>query len=843
MTIEINFAGSTIRKPGVYSKSIIKQAGGFPLLGASIVGIVGEAVGGAPGSGTGEGVQTYGSSQMSDIVDKYKEGPIVEACRALINPARDARVPGGADYIRIYKTNQSTQAEGTVQNESATTSDLYNINSKNYGLEENLIYYYISEGTTTDRDCLLTSSPITFPVTFVAGDTLVLTINGAVYTFTTNVTAGVKNTVADVVDSLNTDGEWAPSRPIIASAGTVANTIVLTMDSSNAALDEYNAMHEYSVCQRIGVGPTLADWAINLGEKLFFIDRVQFNADGTVDGTFGVADVTELSMGMLVTVDDNNSGPIDGVITDISGSAPNYVIQLNYGNIDLSAYTTAPGVLAQVYTDGSIMDLDTLEITEGTGGPTRGHRGTRIWTVGRNTELETLEENDNDVMFRVFYLGTGTACTMTIQDVAGVRTLTTTVAGGPGGEDLSIILRNYTIQELTDYIGNQASGVYQVYPVYGNKAGQTAEILDYYNTIDIKTMPLDVKAINWEIINIANNQSQLIEIELQTNIYGQLETIASTAKEFLSGAVRGASTNTNFQNGFDALLQERCNTVIPLISQDASNDITDGVTDASSTYTIESVNLMADTHCRTASNTINRSERNCYVSYLSNSFAACRLASETLNSEYTSMSIQEVKDYDLDGTVIWKQPYILSCMGAGTQLGTAIGMPITFKQPNILGIRHDDFDCNDPSDISFAIKSGLLVAEEPDVGGFRFVVGNTTYIKDANGVYNRISVMEAAHYVAYNLRQQIESLYIGNKLNNVDASAESVKTSVIALMTKFRDDDIIIGDDTNNGLGYKGLSVRVDGNIIYVDITITPVPGIDFVLTTLTIDTVKAIIE
>ncbi|GAF75159.1 unnamed protein product, partial [marine sediment metagenome] len=57
------------------------------------------------------------------------------------------------------------------------------------------------------------------------------------------------------------------------------------------------------------------------------------------------------------------------------------------------------------------------------------------------------------------------------------------------------------------------------------------------------------------------------------------------------------------------------------------------------------------------------------------------------------------------------------------------------------------------------------------------------------------------------------------------------------------DAEIIVGDDTNNGLGYKGLSVRVEGSIIYVDITITPVPGIDFILATITVNSAQSISE
>jgi len=831
MAIENYFGGATILKPGMYTRSRIKQVGGFPLLGASIVGIVGEAVGGAPGSTDGEGVQTYASTEMADLADKYISGPIVEAARALISPGRDSRIPGGANYIRIYKTNQSTQGSSTIQNISATSADLFDIDSINYGADENLIYYYVSEGTVEDTDAILTSGVITFPVTLVLGDELVIEVDGTDYTYTVAASAGVQANITALMAALNNAAEWSLSKPVIFTEGSVSDTLVATMDNANAALDEYNAMDEYSVFNRLLGSPVTT----NLAYKCNFVDTVAFNGNGSALGTFTVAASTGLSAGQFVTIYDDDSPEIRALVTSVTGTAPTVTITVDNGLTNLTAYTTASN--AAVYIQGSVVNLSTLAVSEGEAGPSRGYRGSRIITVGRNASIETLDENDVDTMLRIWYVGTGTACTMAISDVTGVRTLATTVTGGGGSEDLDIALGDYTIQELSDYINNFASGVYSAVAVYGNKAGQNSDVLDYYNAIDIYTMPLEVKAINWEILTIVNNQSEYINFELQTNIYGALETITSTLKEFLTTAVAGASTNSNFQDGFDALLQVRCNTIVPLVSQDATDDITDGVTDASSTYTIDSINLMTDTHCRTASNIVNRSERNGYVSFLDDDFEVCRQKAEDLNSEYTSFVIQESQGLDVDGNTVWQQPYMLACKCAGMQAGSEVGTPITYKQPNITGIRHDDFDPQTQYDK--AIKSGILFVEEPDYGGFRVVVGNTTYGKDSNGTLNRISVMESAHYVSYNLRKQIEQIYVGRKMGSAEASGESIKTTVIAMMTSFKDAEIIVGDDTNDGLGYKNLSVRIDSNVIYIDVTITPVPGIDFVFGTIVIDTVK----
>jgi len=49
----------------------------------------------------------------------------------------------------------------------------------------------------------------------------------------------------------------------------------------------------------------------------------------------------------------------------------------------------------------------------------------------------------------------------------------------------------------------------------------------------------------------------------------------------------------------------------------------------------------------------------------------------------------------------------------------------------------------------------------------------------------------------------------------------------------------IVGDDTNDGLGWKDLFVTINGNTATVEITITPVQGIDFILNKITLDNIR----
>ena len=141
MAITRNFNGASLRKPGARSRTQVNLAGGFPLAPTGIVAIIGEALGGQPGASAG--VQTFTSEQIRDIVDTYKSGPIVDAARLLVNPARDPRVTNGASIIRVYKTNASTQAALALSNGTTT---LFNLTSKNYGDDENLISVKVEAG-------------------------------------------------------------------------------------------------------------------------------------------------------------------------------------------------------------------------------------------------------------------------------------------------------------------------------------------------------------------------------------------------------------------------------------------------------------------------------------------------------------------------------------------------------------------------------------------------------------------------------------------------------------------------------------------------------------------------
>jgi hypothetical protein len=448
----------------------------------------------------------------------------------------------------------------------------------------------------------------------------------------------------------------------------------------------------------------------------------------------------------------------------------------------------------------------------------------KLITITKQGKKETLSENPCDIQMQLQYTGANPTATLAINNATKVATISA------GADSMTISLANKTIDDLVQIIDN--SPVFTASTTLKMAKYKAASDLDPITTAaDIKTAAKNLFAQQKEIADIINAESELVFADMILNVEG---TLANVTKKFLAGGAKGASTNSGFQAGFDALLAMRCNTVVPLISRDAADLIPEGLTDPSSTFDVASVNLQALTHCITASNTKNRSERNSYLS-VKDTFAASQDAAQDLNHERASMLFQDVEALNSEGEIVQLDPWAAACMVAGIQAGTPVGTPATFKRINANGIMHNDY--NSKTQIDLAIDAGLIPLEELETGGFRVVVQNSTYGVDPNFVYNRPSVLYAADYVAYNLRQQLEAIFIGEKAKT--GTAEAIKNTVISIMSSFLSEEIIVGDDTNDKLGWKDLLVTIAGNTAKVDITITPVQGIDFVLATITLDDIR----
>lgn len=913
MAIRINFNGASIAKPGAYSKTSVNLTGGFPVAPAGIVGIVGEADAGAPGSSDDIRNNFYSPSQFADVVDKYKSGPIVDAFRLLIAPSNDDRVVNGANRIYVYKTNASTKATGTLPTAFGTLS------SKNYGLDANSISFqtllaqaeqgpqfadfnFIPDANTAGALGVRVNGGAVQPVTISSAmlpDAFVAAFNVAVTGVTASggdetdiidagnigdnitiaVTSGLTATVT-IGTSWNVTpaiGEtiYIPAGSVIAGGGSenVGGWLVTAATSSTITIKKLSdtlvsgtnvgpiaivgatdirsfekISLQYDATTPNGVGATV-EMFDNAGAVPFedFIyggtDREVLNNTLVIDGS-----TLELNVisGAAVEIEISSAFaalPVAGdIVTILPGSILAGGSNQNVGNYLVTASTSS--VISCSKYSGTPVTVAATDITATTNLQVfRGFISTAdiplVVTsdleekiqISLNRDIDSFSEDSTSLGGNIALLigYDGTTATCTINSVNMILT----VVGGSGASQ-TIKLSDYeTIQALVSYINSLTGFTAQA----GNNVigSQSPSILDQVSAVGIcaqfgGSLAGRIKKDSIEVQEFFDN-STLVDITRLS--FAGLPDVQATAT-YLAGGLKGGTTAASASAGIDAMQKVRINSLVPLFSRDATDDILDELTEPSSSYQIDAIHAAAKSHCILMSNTLSRSERNCYLSY-KGTFVDSMAKATALASARVSLSIQDVQILKTDGTLGFVAPWGMSAIAAGMQAGAPIGEPMTFKFINVSSIQHSDFDPLTQYDA--AIDAGILFAEVPQQGGVRIVVGNTTYGMDASFVYNRISVVYAADTVAFNLRQQLESIFVGR--STVVADAQSIKNTATSILSTFREAGLIVGDDTNGGRGYKNLEVKVEDNKALLSVTITPVQGVDFVLADIVLDNTR----
>lgn len=310
---------------------------------------------------------------------------------------------------------------------------------------------------------------------------------------------------------------------------------------------------------------------------------------------------------------------------------------------------------------------------------------------------------------------------------------------------------------------------------------------------------------------------------------------------YLSGGAKGATNSAEIVQALSKFEKFRVNSIVPLMSRDASADVADQLTDPASSYTIAGIHQAVKTHLSLMSTTKKKSERQGYLSF-KGSYAAAKTQIATMAAARIQMVIQDVRQADSEGNIKWFQPWAGAALLAGARGGSPIGNPMTFKYFNMSGIRQTgqpmstpeqdiivDFDPDTMYDD--AIQNALTFWEAPQTGGYRLVVDNTTYNKDGNWVYNRGNVLYAADVLAYDFRNQLENIYVG--LKNTVSAAEIKSTCEAILATYLAQGITVSTSDAKNG--FKQLVVQINGNTVNVSVVVKLVEGIDFVLADITL--------
>jgi hypothetical protein len=307
---------------------------------------------------------------------------------------------------------------------------------------------------------------------------------------------------------------------------------------------------------------------------------------------------------------------------------------------------------------------------------------------------------------------------------------------------------------------------------------------------------------------------------------------ADALPTFLSGGSVGATNDASILAGFDAAMKVSAVQVVPLFSRDAAADIEDGLTDPSSTYTVDSVLSAAKSHALTASNDINRKERFALVSAHC-TFEDAKIKAQSLSSERVQMAFQMVRATGSDGNVKWYQPWMLACAVAAGRAQANLGVAMLRKSFSVIDVKHlgaesvysdslvVDFD-PDTKDVDDAITAGLLVVK--NVAGFGVRMESpdlTTRSRDNDSkswVYERSSVLFVCDQVKDSCRSVLEN-YIGSRTTDVSPSV--VKSALDNTLRSFVTAGAL--------LSYTIDSVQSTGNGYAAKISIFPTEAVEFV--------------
>ena len=488
---------------------------------------------------------------------------------------------------------------------------------------------------------------------------------------------------------------------------------------------------------------------------------------------------------------------------------------------DFVKITLDPSVITGGELDYGYIKVDatsTIDTILGIIGENRGQKGSRILLFKKDLEEETTAELGGISQLSIKYVGTGTLAKLSIKDTLGELKFTTDITGTPA-DNLDLVLQDvdgknkYTLSSLAEFIN--AKSAYEC-SVVGPNVSMNANLLDYHEDFQIEEVAGVLKSDIEDLVVNLNNLSKYVQATKLSNVYRAVATFV--APVFFTGASDGTSTNSDWADGFAAFEEERINEVVTLISKDIGS------------LTIDSINTLLASHVTKMWSTLGKSERNGYASY-EGSKADLKEKARALNSGYTSMLGEPVKVLNKFSELVWLDPWAGACIAAGMQAGSEVGEPTTYKLINVNDVRVTDNSWSPKKDAAEMIDAGVMVLRPIDTGGFRIQLWNTTYGVDANFVWNRGSVVEAGGYVSYDLRYNLEAVYTGTKART--GTAEAIANFIKNRMTTYLTADIIVGDDLNEGLGYKNLRVEIEGNTAIINVSITPVQGIDFILPTI----------
>lgn len=452
--------------------------------------------------------------------------------------------------------------------------------------------------------------------------------------------------------------------------------------------------------------------------------------------------------------------------------------------------------------------------------------------------MPVLAIGGNVVMEVSYYHASATAATLSIDSQ---RKLTIDVTG-TGLSDIVVNTKKYpTLQDLVNFLNTQ-TGVSAKVSSNLFKALPTS-CLDMVSSVGILSGGA-TPAYNGRIKKDYYDWKQYFEnnLVLVDFVEGGMSLkaglpAAEALPSYLAGGVVGGTSNASVQDGLDAGLKIAVRIVLPLFSRDALKDIDDGLTDASSSYTIDSIHASTQAHVATASNDINRKYRFGAVSF-DGSFDDAKDKAAGLSYERMQMFFQRCDATDGDGNLETFLPWEMACAVSACRLQSVLGTSMLRKSFLLSGVEHigdkslfddtlvQDFDPADRGEAEEAIEAGLAVLQALPGFGVTMIspdLSTRSRVNDPKGwVYERVNVLFTCDEVRDTVQSVLEN-FIGNRTS--DVSEALIRSAINDTLATF-----LVSSGNGALLAAQVLDVKILGNQAKASVSIKPAEALEAIV-------------
>ena len=418
-------------------------------------------------------------------------------------------------------------------------------------------------------------------------------------------------------------------------------------------------------------------------------------------------------------------------------------------------------------------------------------------TIAFKTNDDEVYDNVEKESFQIQYTGAGSPATMNITKLQ----IDTTITGGPGGQDLTILFASFaTIEDVVNYINDQTD--YTCTVLTSTPTDPSSE-LDSIASQDILSTTYDAHSDLQALIDALNLTSWV-----EANYYTAAATRGIPDNEaswvYFTGAIDGAYTATEWGISLTAM-EAKDAQLIGSSSEDAA------------------IHALIKSHCETMNGVTGKNERQFILggaageTVAQTSARAVALTSDAGMLKYPGFTHYDFNDYTKTKT--WSPVYYAAkIIGMVTTL--SLQEPITNKTVDVLAWEKDLTS----TEAVTLIKAGVSCGITTRSGRLVNARGVNTY--QGNLLQqNEFSMMRIAFIVARDLRTAIEESFVGHALTNTQLG--KIDGVVIGKLSQYADAGYFTGNPQ-----YWGYVKTVLGDQVKVEYDANLTPPTNFIFIT-----------